>query len=655
VLRQKAVLSTALLGILLWGCGPAQQERALKDGSPEAVSPATFQEPKTDPAVRATTESSAGVTTADLEPDELPPGVRPCWGCHEGTVRQYLSHGMASTAGPPGKVPPGTVVHPESGNRYEISDDGDGTSSLLTTLPDGGQRRQKIVGRIGAGRLDVSWATAEVDQETGQTLGRLFFAPVELITGHGWELSPFEVNPPSAGPDFGLTADCLTCHVTQDLRSLPGAEIFPSNQLGAEALEHLQGLSCEACHGDTKRHRALMAGLEEPTDPRNRLGLERLSDWSPAAQLDVCAQCHLQGDARLELTDDKPDRNRPLAGQLPVMVTARATDDFRFVSQVDRLSLSPCFQQSPEMTCTTCHDAHLGTLAQGIESFDQVCADCHQDSCNRPASLAVEEVTGEAPRTAQACVDCHMRSSQPFDLPHVRSGDHWIRRRIPLPEEVPHRAIADEGGSLEIFGRDRLAQPLATSAGRLWEQGVLAIGLASLGRVQEAAAHFDAFPPPGSPEAVQASAPEGLEPLETRPAFHETRALALLAQGRPQEAFLAYGDALTVAPLSPGALLGRARLAVGMGDVRTMLIDSQALIETFPQAEQPWELRLMFAERAGRTELALEALREATRAWPSNGTFWWKLGLLEQQNGNAPAATRALDRARQLQPSLFDQ
>ena len=646
-----------LLVLCFGGCAPASDGEA----EPAAQAP-RIEQPDSAEQAEAGTASKAKASTP------IPAPLQPCQGCHQETVAKYLSHGMATTAGPAGAVPPGSVFHPESGRRYEVVVEGNGTSFLETTLADGGRRRQKIVGRIGAGRLDVSWATAEVNLETGETLGRLFFAPVELITGHGWELAPFEVNPPAAGADFALTADCLTCHMTRDLEGLPGASLaqasgqrvlFPANHLGADAFEHLQGLSCEACHGDTRRHRALMAGLEKPDDPRNRLGLERLSDRAPAAQLDVCGRCHLQGDARLELIDPRqeggPDPTRPLVAQIPVMVTARETDDFRFVSQVERLALSPCFRQTPEMTCTTCHDPHIGTAAQGIPHFDKVCASCHQDSCRRPPKLAVTTVTGEEPRTAQGCVDCHMRRSQPFDLPHVRSADHWIRRRIPLPDDaVAHRAVADPLGPLEIFGRDRLAGPLAAPAGPLWERGVLAIGLTTLGRVDEAASHFDAFPPAGSPQAVQPSAPAGLEPLETRAAFHETRALALLAQGRPEEAFLAYGDALKVAPLSPGALLSRARLAVGKGDVRTMLIDSQQLIDSFPVAEQPWELRLLFAERAGRPKLALEALREATRAWPSNGTFWWKLGLLEEQDGDPAAASQALDRARQLQPSLLD-
>lgn len=622
------------------------------------------------------------VTTAQesISRGDVPEATQACWNCHEETVRAYLGHAMASSAGPidaDTTIPDAVVMQPATGTKYEVLTARDGTTYLDATRHDGGRRRQQIVGRIGAGRFDVSWATAEVNEATGEVLGRLFFAPVELVTGRGWTLSPFELAEPAAGIDFALTSDCLGCHVGRDLSALPGAAatetangrvLFPPNHLGFDAFDHLNGLRCEVCHGNTRRHRALMAGLEEPASEggaaRIDTGLTRIGDLPPATQRDICGRCHLQGDARLELIHGPTDRSRPLVAQVPVLVPANPSDDFRFVSQLERLVLSECFRQTPEMTCTTCHDPHRGVTTQGIANFDRVCQKCHgglhqetsEDrerggtTCNRPADLEVATVTGDPARTADSCVDCHVRRSQPFDLPHVRSTDHWIRRSIPLPEDdIPHRAVAEPGGDLVIFDQHRLPENEST---RQWLRGIQAIGLATLGRTDEALTLFKTLPAPGTFAATQA--PEDVpivEPLQRQAIYHETRALTLLAARRPTEARAAFDDALKIHPTWPSARLARAQLALTQGDPTTALRDTQLIIDTFPQTEQPWLIRLTMAEQARHPDLARAALLAIVEKWPSNASHWYKLGLIERQQGNLEASQKALDNARHIQPS----
>ena len=184
--------------------------------------------------------------------------------------------------------------------------------------------------------------------------------------------------------DLALTPSCLTCHTTADPVRLPGAAAparpaaeprpVPGHHLGADAFDHLQALGCDACHGDPARHLDLFAGVAQ--GPKGDIGLRRLGALAPGAQRDVCARCHLQGDARLELGPAAGDG--PIAGRIPVLVPKRALeDDFRFVGQLERLALSACFRKSPAMTCTTCHRPHAGVAAQGVESFDAACRKCH--------------------------------------------------------------------------------------------------------------------------------------------------------------------------------------------------------------------------------------------------------------------------------------
>ena len=114
----------------------------------------------------------------------------------------------------------------------------------------------------------------------------------------------------------------------------------------------------------------------------------------------------------------------------------------------------------------------------------------------------------------------------------------------------------------------------------------------------------------------------------------------------------AYSDALTLAPLAAGPLIGRAQLLLGSGDVAGALRDTQTVIDRYPRAEHPWNLRSRMAERLGRLDLALEAFEVSTGIWPSDAVAWFKLGLLLRQRGDREPARLALDKARALQPSL---
>jgi predicted CXXCH cytochrome family protein len=561
-------------------------------------------------------------------------GIGRCSSCHAEIVAAYRAHGMSRSIGPAGAVQGGIITNPRSGSRYEISTDSAGP--LLTAITTaGGTRRQRIVGRIGAGIFDTSWIGAEVNSATGATTDRLFFAPVETVTGHGLQLSPFDLHAGSPGMDQALTNDCLTCHTTDTPRPPP----FPPNDLGSDAFTRLSPLSCSACHGDVERHVEIMSGRSRQADAQG-LGITRLARLPAPAQRDVCARCHLQGDARIELVTGAPSPEHPLAAQIPVLVPRRAIADFRFVGQLERLALSACFRNSPAMTCTTCHDPHTGSSAQGVARFDAACVTCHDNPARHP------EIGTAQPGS---CVGCHVRRSQPFDLPHVRTADHFIRRRIEPPSmDVPHRQFSAADGDVDLYDDGRLVAALKTPEGRRWRSGVLAMGFLTFGRFAESAQQFGMFPPPGSGLARTASAPPGFTPLETHPAFHTARGLALIGAGNLKAARDAFSDAIAVDPRSAQARLARARLSLDAGDIRTAMIDTQAVIDMYPRAEQPWDLRMEIAQRVGRPDLALTAADASTRLWPSNAHAWAALAAAAEAGGDVERARTARDRAAAL-------
>ncbi len=634
-----------LLALLLAACGGGE--------------PPSERQPEP-PAADETLSATAAARTEVEANTLLPRGAESCAGCHPDVVASYTAdHGMARSVQPVGAVVAGRVEHPDLARSYTVEASADG-GWLTTSESDGGMRRQKIVGRIGAGNFGNSWVTAEADVVDGSLTDRLYFAPLETMGGE-LVLAPFEESEPAAGADLALTEGCLTCHVDQPLVELPdahrgsqpgGHHLYPANALGAEAFDHLRGIGCEACHGSTELHLAVVAGDEIALDQ----GLDDLAALPARVQLDVCARCHLQGDFRWELTGpaNGPHRAASLAARLPTLVAGDPGDDFRFVGQHERLELSACFTASPAMTCSTCHEAHRGVAAQGTASFDARCQSCHEaEGCSRPADLEVEAVTGEPGRSAAGCVDCHVRRSQPFDLTHVRSADHWIRRRTPPPEQgIPHRQFQDRDGVLELWGRSSIAEALATPAGATWEAAVRAMGLATLGRFDEAAEWFGRLPAPGSEAAVTPTASSPLTPLLSRADLHETRALVLMARGEIDAALAALGDALALDPSRPSARLARARLRLDRGDIAGTLEDSQMVIEMFPSAEQPWRLRVDLAERTGRVDLAQAGLEALTRRWPSDGVAWHKLALLLEQTGRSDEAAHASERALRLAPEV---
>lgn len=627
-------------------------------GSRDAGPLADSSDP-TGEAARGGDHPAALEPTAPVEP-RVSAAVEPCAMCHEDVVAQYLRHGMARTIGRPGPITPGTVENPVSKVRYDLTTDAEG-GLLTATYPDGGVRRQRIVGRIGAGIFDTSWVGAEMDVVTGRVTDRLFFAPVETVTGRGLELSPFELHAPSAGLDLALTRECLTCHTLTEPEDLPGAAVpvgapagerrapFPDNHLGADAFSHLSAFACSTCHGAVDRHPGIVMGQVDAVE--GDLGLTRLGTLPPGEQRDICARCHLQGEARFDLVDGRVRRDLPLGGQIPVVVATQVSTDFRFVGQVDRLALSACFRGSPAMTCTTCHAPHASVAEQGTASFDAACATCHQVGQGH-TKLTVREVTGHDARTPTGCVDCHVRRSQPFDLPHVRTVDHYVRRHIEPPtDDVPHRQFADPSGPVAIHDDGRLGPALETPEGRRWAAGVLGMALVAMGRFDEAAQRLSAFPAPGTPAARTPFAPSGFAPLEARASFHYLRGMLLMSRGALAEADAALTDAIEVDPLAPHPRMLRARLGFQLGDDRRALVETQGVLSSYPHSEQPWDLRVEIAARVGRADLAVSALDASARIWPSNPDTWIQIGRLVEAT-NAERAREAYARALALRPSI---
>lgn len=268
-------------------------------------------------------------------------------------------------------------------------------------LPGGQFTKAGFAYRVTAGRLEVAGASKSLAYFVGSGAtarsfllaaeGFLFEAPVAYYTQPGkWDLAPgydryaypYLTRPAPPG--------CLTCHASF-LRPAPGTQNGYQNPPFEEG-----GVACERCHVKGNGHFVNPAKLA--ADARDQ----------------VCAQCHLSGEARV-----------PRPGRDPLTFVRAGSTGMQVTSHVENLEQSRCRQSSEvRLWCGTCHDPH--TLPDPAQ-IRQRCADCHTPAaCKDPRGA-----TGD-------CLACHMPKSAVTDAQHVVYTDHSLPRR-PRKPASPNR------------------------------------------------------------------------------------------------------------------------------------------------------------------------------------------------------------------------
>jgi Cytochrome c554 and c-prime len=245
----------------------------------------------------------------------------------------------------------------------------------------------------------------------------LFELPVSYWTElHRWVNSPGYVDG-SADFDRPVVPRCLECHASkfQPVTSSPSENRYNRDNFAL-------GISCERCHGPAMGHVAGHAAnpagsIPDPALPP--LGLSR------DRQIDVCAQCHGgAGQAVAPAFSFRPGRN---LSDYVRLQQPDATDRLDVHgNQAILLKRSRCFQDSAEMTCSTCHDVH--TLERPAADYSARCLGCHRaDQCGMARKRGTQ--------IASNCIDCHMPVQPSNKLvldadnqrlqANVRT--HWIR------------------------------------------------------------------------------------------------------------------------------------------------------------------------------------------------------------------------------------
>ena len=302
------------------------------------------------------------------------------------------------------------TTNPDLSFRMDATANGFTETALIGAAPDAIARTERLDLVIGSGRKGQTYLYWKGD--------RLFELPVSYWT----ELNSW-VNSPGYVDDFPnferpVPPRCLECHATYfDSLTSQG----PSNRYKKSGF--VLGISCEKCHGPGKEHvarsaagRATSAGeaIVNPAKlPRDR-------------QLDICAVCHAGIGVALLAPAFSYTPGKPLQDYIELVVPDPNVKIDVHGNQVMLLQRSRCFESSPAMSCTTCHDVHV--QQRNAAGFSNRCLTCHkEDSCG--------EFKTKGPAIATNCIDCHMPIQESnlivsgFEGKQVRAKlrSHWIR------------------------------------------------------------------------------------------------------------------------------------------------------------------------------------------------------------------------------------
>jgi len=339
-----------------------------------------------------------------------------CRSCHQEKTEAYLhtAHHLTSQSADAhsiaGNFGSGTdtlkTSNPELYFKMEANDRGYFQTAVKGIAPYTTSHSERFDIVIGSGRKGQTYLFWKGDQ--------LFQLPVSYWIELGaWANSP---GYPDGVADFNrrVIPRCLECHATS-FESRPP----PENRFSKTGF--VLGLACEKCHGPGRDHVALYSSKSAAP---SQTGIVNPARLPRDRQIELCAWCHA-GQGQLVASAFSYLPGEPLDHYLELPRPSAAAQVDVHGSQVELLERSRCFQSST-MTCSTCHDVHVGQ--HDLAAFSKRCLTCH-----KAASCGVYAKLGNS--IASKCIDCHM-PNQPTSLivsewngkkvmPKVRN--HWIK------------------------------------------------------------------------------------------------------------------------------------------------------------------------------------------------------------------------------------
>lgn len=595
-----------------------------------------------------------------------------CAGCHQEIAATYAETGMGRSfyrATPDTMAHLGgdrSFTHQRSGRNYEVREEGGRFFLRREEIGGGNVFEREIHYVMGSGAHARSYLHQYAD-------GRAVELPLGWYSDGGGKLamSPGFDQPVHGGFGREIGFECMACHNGYP-RIEPGTDAAGLDPRFPGRL--VEGIDCQRCHGPGKAHIDAVAA-DQPEE------VVRAAIFNPAnvgrdRQLEVCMQCHLETTSRrLPYSIVRFDRGKlsyrpsePLADYILHFDHPEGVreDKFEIAHAAYRFRKSACFEQSAEMTCTTCHDPHQAFRgAEAVERYSATCKACHENAQAEHAAAGRVSAGG-------GCIECHMPKRRTDDVVQVVMTDHWIQRRPPSGDlTAPIEEVLESGDEL-YRGEVALYYPpepppddgeLYLATAQVYEQTNLEAGiprlreLIELERPPEADFYFQLaeayWHDDRTPEAL-----EWFEQTLERNPNHQIAlrnfGLALTRLGRAEEARSLLRRAVEADPNDAKAWTNLGDVLLGLGQAAAARTALEQALTVDPDSPQALHNLARVRAALGDVEGAKRQAREAIRVEPSFGPAYNTLGKIELDAGELAAAEKTLRRALALDPAAAD-
>jgi tetratricopeptide (TPR) repeat protein len=444
-----------------------------------------------------------------------------------------------------------------------------------------------------------------------------------------WDKSPGF----ASGTPRPVVRSCLFCHCN---RVEPVGHTI--NRYKEPVFEGY-AIGCERCHGPGELHakeRRLQHDFEGSADT----SIVHPGKLPPSLREEVCQQCHMEGEGRVERPGRKLWQFRPglaLHDFWSVFVPAREPLDERpAVSQVEQMYASRCFQASAgKLGCISCHDPHERIEKPARDEFYRArCLACHeQQGCSIP------ETARRAKVPSDNCIDCHMPRFAATDIVHTAMTDHRVPRAPGKVHHAPERRKSRPpfGAPLRFFREDELPPEQLQSPREL--------GIVLVQSTRDKGRYRDDLPLAlRLIERALVDHPDDLELWE-----HKGTNLVMRRERLP-EALAAFEKLLQLCPDHESALSEAAFCHQLMRNHEAALPYWQRVIKVNPEQENYRFNMAMVLLRLRRWQEALDAAEQAVRLDPFSARNRTMLALCLHKTGRKEQARTEFEKVRALKP-----
>jgi len=390
-------------------------------------------------------QNGQGSTTPPKLPDHylnVQPGVEylgdeACRKCHASIYLQFKRTGMGRSVSLPSAedlsqlTKPVRLVSKSSHRTYSVyardgkmiheESESDAAGHVIFS------ESHEVAYTVGAGDVGKSYLVAKGDS--------LFVSPISYYARiSGWDLSPGYSQGIFRGFTRRVVDLCVDCH-----SGMPQLVAGSHNRFQQPPFRFLT-VGCERCHGPGAAHvrqQTAEVTVEGPTDAGPiDFSIVNPRKLSNEIRDDVCAQCHLAGDARVL----QPGRNyldfrpgTPLGDVVAIFSVPQTMkgDHFVALDQFEQMKLSRCWAGSNgRLGCISCHNPHV--QPRGDDTADFFRGRCL--TCHTTATCRAPEPQRQATSPPDNCISCHMPKQPTENIGHSSVTDHRILR---TQSEIP--------------------------------------------------------------------------------------------------------------------------------------------------------------------------------------------------------------------------